>query len=83
MDDVGFHGAVVIEDANAQADVARFINTKYLYLCVDEDSYMALMPFVSMLSQGEDAVASAAIAMLNLVCGNLLRQGVVTGGDTD
>src|SRR3990167_950007 len=83
MDDVGFHGAVVIEDANAQADVARMINTKYLYLCVDEDSFLVLMPFISMLSQGEDEVASAAIAMCNMVCGNLARQGVVTGGDTD
>ena len=83
MDDVGFHGAVVIEDANAQADVARMINTKYLYLYVDEDSFLVLMPFISMLSQGEDAVASAAIAMCNMVCGNLARQGVVTGGDTD
>jgi len=83
MDDVGFHGAVVLEDANAEATAARFLNTRYLFLVVDEETYLAIMPFVSMLSAGEDAVASAAISMLNLIATNLARQGVVTGGDAD
>ena len=82
-DDVGFHRAIVLEDANAQADVARFINTRYLFLVTDEDAYFTILPFVSMIAQGEDAVASAALCMLNVIATNLLRQGVVTGGDTD
>jgi len=79
--DVVFHGALVIEDANATADVAFFANSKFLKLRIDTETNLLLRDFV--LSEDEDAISSMIVWMGNLTCTNLARQGRVTGGDAD
>lgn len=78
--DVGFHGALVIQDANATANLAYAANSKFLKLRIHRDTNLYLRPFV--LTEDEDAISSMVIWMGNLTCTNLLRQGYVTGGDT-
>lgn len=84
MDDIGFHGAILIDDANAEASTWRGLNTYSLYMVFDSEAFMALQPFVSMYP-GEhiDGVGSMLLSMCNLVCHDLGRQYCVTGVDSD
>lgn len=78
--DVGFHGALVIQDANCPSSTAYFLNSKFLKLVVHRERNMYVRPFV--LTENEDAISTMVIWMGNLKAVNLARLGVVTGGDT-
>ena len=83
-DDIGFHGSILLDDANAEASAWRGLNTYSLYMVFDTESFMAIQPFVSMYP-GEhiDGVGSMLLCMANVVCHDLARQYIVTGSDSD
>lgn len=82
LDDVGFHGAILMDDANCEASTWRGLNTSSIYLVKHDKSFMSFSPFESMLNRGYDGVQTTIICMLNLVCSDLARQYCQTGVDT-
>ena len=78
--DVRLHGLRMFPDDNADADVARFINTEYLKLALLDGDYLAFSP--AMGDTAKDDTVIRLRATLNLRCVDLGRQSFVTGGDT-
>ena len=78
--DVRLHGLRAFPDDNADANVARVLNTEYLKLALLEGDYLAFSP-----PMGDTAKDDTVLRLRftgNLRCVDIARQGFVTGGDT-
>src|SRR3990167_34536 len=77
--DVSLHGLRMFPDDNADANVARFINTEYLKLALLEGDYLAFSPPMGDIDK-DDTVLRLRFTG-NMRCVDIARQAFVTGGD--
>lgn len=72
-----FKGAVIMFDANVQAGVMYFLNSKYIKLVGHSDRWFTPTPFVR--PNNQDARYAQILCYGNLTISNRARQGKLTG----
>lgn len=76
---VSFHGATVLADGYCPANRIYMLNLKYFKMIVHGERDMTIREFISPTNQ--DLLVARMFWAGNLVCSNLSRQGVISGGD--